>query len=84
MTELQKYKWATAILGVLVLFLGISWLKNGANSEVRSALSDAAVGLEQCNAKIATWREANPTRPASAEAQEELADILQECSSNIQ
>jgi hypothetical protein len=83
--DVKKYQWATAILAILALVLAISLYQAKNNTEVSQDLETASGTLEDCNANILAWRQANPEgQPRSAEAQEELANILSDCTEGVQ
>lgn len=83
--DVKKYQWATAILAVIALVLAISLYQAKNATEVSEDLETATNTLAECNANILAWRQVNPEgQPRTTEAQEELADILADCTASVQ
>ncbi|MCR4275004.1 MAG: hypothetical protein NUW02_03090 [Candidatus Campbellbacteria bacterium] len=78
------YKYATWILVVVVIILGVMLSRKNAET-ITSQLGDSTVDIQACRVKVATWQEANPKgTPVSATAQAELDGILETCLGSVE
>ena len=78
-SEQNVYKWATWILVVVVIILGVMLTKSN-NETITSTRDDATADIQGCRQDIAEWQTAHPRGTAvSAEDQAELEDILDGC-----
>ncbi len=82
MTLLKRYQWATAILGVLVVVLGI-WLISATHTPAAASLDDAHSALADCSENIGKWRAQYPGGATTLDAQNALSGILNQCANSI-
>lgn len=80
--ELKTYKTATWILVIIVLVLAFM-LVRASDRDAETGIEAATAQLEKCSDDLAAWTAANPDpKVATAEAQNELSDILKSCSAD--
>jgi hypothetical protein len=80
----NMYKYATWILVVVVIVLGVMLFRKNAET-ITSQLGDSTVDIQDCRVKVATWQAANPKgTPISAAAQTELDGILETCLGSVE
>ncbi len=78
MTQLQKYQYATVILGILVIILGGVLIQRNVNTPASDGIEIAQDGLVDCSTKIKDWKRTYSTA-TSTDAQNELSSILSDC-----
>jgi hypothetical protein len=78
------YKWATWILVVIVIILGIMlWKKD--DQTVTGTFDDINQTISECRTDLAAWREEYPeTATRTPEAEGELQDIIDNCMSAVE
>ncbi len=82
------YKWATWILLIVVIVLGIMYTKKS-NETVSGTFGDLTQALADCRTDISAWKQEYPaggtTTPEKAqEADAELQDIFDKCMNAVQ
>jgi hypothetical protein len=82
MSELQKYQWATGILALFVIVLGVWLYMETRNDKVTVLLGDINTRLGGCQADIKAWNDKNKDS-VSADARKELSGILDNCQDDV-
>lgn len=78
-TQASTYKWIAIVLAVVIVILAAVFFMQQPRS-ASDAFGDAVENLEECEARLASWNEANPGGvAANAEAQAELDRLLAQC-----
>lgn len=83
LTELQKYKYATIALGILVVILLIVLYKGG-KTRVTDIYQRVNTRLDNCRVVLEEWKTDHPAgKTLTPEAQTELSGILEDCTQEL-
>lgn len=78
------YKWATWILVIVVIVLGVMLTKRNTDT-VTDTLTDANDSIVDCRAELAAWQTAHPAgTPRTAQDQTDLEAILADCLATVE